>query len=202
MAPIRFRRLAIPLFVGACSGSSSACRRCRLRTSIFPEWSTLGFATSVTQIALAAELTAAARYCRSGISGPFNTAWALHLWYAFAAFCTWMSATCSQRFGPPIAVRDAESRRKPTAFPNRACWSHLSFAGAAGGHRRRLFASLQTYITPTLLPSICRSCSLLHPDRRTRFDPGPMLGTIILTILPEIAAPLAVVEFLYARCCW
>jgi branched-chain amino acid transport system permease protein len=71
-----------------------------------------------------------------------------------------------------------------------------ALAAIAGG----LFASLQTYITPdafTFDLSILFFIAILIGGRGSIL--GPMLGTIILTILPEIAAPLAAWStFLYA----
>ena len=66
----------------------------------------------------------------------------------------------------------------------------------AGG----LFATLQTYITPdafTFDLSVLFFIAILIGGRGSIL--GPMLGTIILTILPEFAAPLAAWStFLYA----
>jgi branched-chain amino acid transport system permease protein len=63
-----------------------------------------------------------------------------------------------------------------------------------------LFATLQTYITPdafTFDLSVLFFIAILIGGRGSIL--GPMLGTIILTILPEIAAPLAAWStFLYA----
>jgi ABC-type branched-subunit amino acid transport system ATPase component len=71
-----------------------------------------------------------------------------------------------------------------------------ALAAIAGG----LFASLQTYITPdafTFDLSVLFFIAILIGGRGSIL--GPMLGTIILTILPEIAAPLAAWStFLYA----
>jgi branched-chain amino acid transport system permease protein len=63
-----------------------------------------------------------------------------------------------------------------------------------------LFASLQTYITPdafTFDLSVLFFIAILIGGRGSIL--GPMLGTMILTILPEVAAPLAAWStFLYA----
>jgi branched-chain amino acid transport system permease protein len=69
-------------------------------------------------------------------------------------------------------------------------------AGVAGG----LFATLQTYITPdafTFDLSVLFFIAILIGGRGSIL--GPLLGTIILTVLPEFAAPLAAWStFLYA----
>ena len=65
------------------------------------------------------------------------------------------------------------------------------FAGALAAVAGGLFASLQTYITPdafTFDLSVLFFIAILIGGRGSIL--GPMLGTIILTILPEIAAPL------------
>jgi branched-chain amino acid transport system ATP-binding protein/branched-chain amino acid transport system permease protein len=73
-------------------------------------------------------------------------------------------------------------------------------AGALAAFAGGLFATLQTYITPdafTFDLSVLFFIAILIGGRGSIL--GPMLGTIILTILPEIAAPLAAWStFLYA----
>ena len=84
----------------------------RLRTFYFAI-TTLGFATIVTQVALAWQSVTGGGI---GISGPefpapFNTAWGFYaLCIAIAALTTWLSANVARsRFGRAlIAVRDAE----------------------------------------------------------------------------------------------
>src|SRR5258708_12712955 len=74
------------------------------------------------------------------------------------------------------------------------------FAGALAGVAGGLFESLQTYITPdafTFDLSVLFFIAILIGGRGSIL--GPMLGTIILTILPEIVASLAAWStFLYA----
>src|SRR6202041_742068 len=74
------------------------------------------------------------------------------------------------------------------------------FSGATAAVAGGLFASLQTYITPdafTFDLSVLFFIAILIGGRGSIL--GPLLGTIILTILPEIAAPLAAWStFLYA----
>ena len=90
---------------------------------------------------------------------------------------------------------------KPSASPSPSCWcwsscSPVRWAAIAGG----LFASLQSYITPdafTFELSVLFFIAILIGGRGSIL--GPLLGTIILTVLPEIAAPLvAWSTFLYA----
>jgi branched-chain amino acid transport system permease protein len=74
------------------------------------------------------------------------------------------------------------------------------FSGAVAAVAGGLFASLQSYITPdafTLDLSILFFIAILIGGRGSIL--GPLLGTILLTVLPEFAAPLvAWSTFLYA----
>jgi ABC-type branched-subunit amino acid transport system ATPase component len=74
------------------------------------------------------------------------------------------------------------------------------FAGAVAAVAGGLFASLQSYITPdafTIDLSILFFIAILIGGRSSIL--GPLLGTILLTVLPEFAAPLvAWSTFLYA----
>jgi ABC-type branched-subunit amino acid transport system ATPase component len=74
------------------------------------------------------------------------------------------------------------------------------FSGAVAAVAGGLFASLQSYITPdafTLDLSVLFFIAILIGGRGSIF--GPLLGTILLTVLPELAAPLvAWSTFLYA----
>jgi branched-chain amino acid transport system permease protein len=206
MAPVPvFAALPIAGCVGAVFGVVVGLPALRLRTFYFA-MSTLGFATIVTQIALAWQSVTGGGI---GIAGPefpapFNTAWGYYyLCVAFAAVCTWMSANVAHsRFGRAlIAVRDAEVAAEATGISKpRLLIAIFLFAGALAAIAGGLFASLQTYITPdafTFDLSILFFIAILIGGRGSIL--GPMLGTIILTILPEIAAPLAAWStFLYA----
>jgi len=74
------------------------------------------------------------------------------------------------------------------------------FSGAVAAVAGGLFATLQSYITPdafTLDLSILFFIAILIGGRGSIL--GPLLGTILLTVLPEFAAPLvAWSTFLYA----
>ncbi|MEZ0055271.1 branched-chain amino acid transport system permease protein [Bradyrhizobium elkanii] len=168
--------------------------------------STLGFATIVTQIALAWQSVTGGGI---GIAGPefpapFNTPWGFYaLCIAFAALTTWMSANLARsRFGRAlIAVRDAEVAAEASGISKpKMLIAIFLFAGALAAIAGGLFATLQTYITPdafTFDLSVLFFIAILIGGRGSIL--GPMLGTIILTILPEIAAPLAAWStFLYA----
>jgi ABC-type branched-subunit amino acid transport system ATPase component/ABC-type branched-subunit amino acid transport system permease subunit len=206
MAPVPvFAALPIAGCVGAVFGVIVGLPALRLRTFYFA-MSTLGFATIVTQIALAWQSVTGGGI---GIAGPefpapFDAAWGYYyLCVAFAAFCTWMSANVAHsRFGRAlIAVRDAEVAAEATGISKpRMLIAIFLFAGALAAIAGGLFASLQTYITPdafTFDLSILFFIAILIGGRGSIL--GPMLGTIILTILPEIAAPLAAWStFLYA----
>jgi branched-chain amino acid transport system permease protein len=206
MAPLPvFAALPVAGCVGAVFGVIVGLPALRLRTFYFA-MSTLGFATIVTQIALAWQSVTGGGI---GIAGPefpapFNTAWGYYyLCVAIAAVCTWMSANVAHsRFGRAlIAVRDAEVAAEATGISKpQLLIAIFLFAGALAAIAGGLFASLQTYITPdafTFDLSILFFIAILIGGRGSIL--GPMLGTIILTILPEIAAPLAAWSaFLYA----
>jgi branched-chain amino acid transport system permease protein len=200
-----FFALPIAALVGAMFGVIVGLPALRLRTFYFA-MSTLGFATIVTQIALAWQSVTGGGI---GIAGPefpppFNSAWGFYfLCIAFAAFTTWMSANVARsRFGRAlIAVRDAEVAAEATGISKpRMLIAIFLFAGALAAIAGGLFASLQTYITPdafTFDLSVLFFIAILIGGRGSIL--GPLLGTIILTILPEIAAPLAAWStFLYA----
>jgi branched-chain amino acid transport system permease protein len=192
-----FAALAIAGAVGAVFGVIVGLPALRLRTFYFA-MSTLGFATIVTQIALAWQSVTGGGI---GIAGPefpapFNTAWGYYyLCIAFAAACTWLSANIAHsRFGRAlIAIRDAEVAAEATGISKpRMLIAIFLFAGALAAIAGGLFASLQTYITPdafTFDLSVLFFIAILIGGRGSIL--GPMLGTIILTILPEVAAPLA-----------
>lgn len=198
---------ALPLagLLGAVFGVIVGLPALRLRTFYFA-MSTLGFATIVTQIALAWQSVTGGGI---GIAGPefpapFNTPWGFYaLCIGFAVVTTWMSANVARsRFGRAlIAVRDAEVAAEASGIskPNMLIAIFL-FAGALAAIAGGLFATLQTYITPdafTFDLSVLFFIAILIGGRGSIL--GPMLGTIILTILPEIAAPLAAWStFLYA----
>ena len=191
--------------VGAISGVIVGLPALRLRTFYFA-MSTLGFATIITQIALAWQSVTGGGIGLAGpeFPAPFNTAWGYYyLCLGFAAICTWMSANIGgSRFGRAlIAIRDAEVAAEASGISKpRVLIAVFLFAGALAAIAGGLFASLQTYITPdafTFDLSVLFFIAILIGGRGSIL--GPLLGIIVLTILPEIAAPLAAWStFLYA----
>jgi ABC-type branched-subunit amino acid transport system ATPase component len=117
--------------------------------------------------------------------------------------CTCLSANIGRsRFGRSLlAIRDAEVAAEACGISKSIVFSLVFlFAGAVGGISGGLFASLQTYITPdafTIDLSILFFIAILIGGRGSVL--GPLFSTVLLTLLPEIAAPLAAwATFLYA----
>ncbi len=191
--------------VGAGFGLVVGLPALRLRTFYFA-MTTLGFATIVTQIALGWQSVTGGGIGLSGPSlpAPFDSAWGLYgLCVGLAVVATIMSANIAHsRFGRAlIATRDAEVAAEANGISKPAVLVCVFlFAGAAAGLAGGLFATLQTYITPdafTFDLSLLFFISVLIGGRGSIL--GPLLGTILLTLLPEIAAPLAAWStFVYA----
>ena len=177
----------------------------RLRTFYFA-MTTLGFATIVTQIALAWQSVTGGGVGVAGpvFSGPFSSSWGFYYFcFILAALCTWMTANiAASRFGRSlIAIRDAEVAAEAAGISKPALLvTVFLFSGAVAGVAGGLFASLQSYITPdafTFDLSVLFFIAILIGGRNSIL--GPLLGTILLTVLPEFAAPLvAWSTFLYA----
>ena len=108
----------------------------------------------------------------------------------------------ASRFGRSlVAIRDAEVAAESVGISKPALLvTVFLFSGAVAGIAGGLFASLQSYITPdafTFDLSVLFFIAILIGGRGSIL--GPLLGTIILTALPEFAAPLvAWSTFLYA----
>jgi len=200
-----FLALAIAGVAGAVFGVIVGLPALRLRTFYFAI-TTLGFATIVRQIVLAwASVTGGG----VGVPGPvfhppFDSPWGFYyLCLIFAAACTWMTANIAgSRFGRALtAIRDAEVAAEASgiAKPKLLILVFL-FSGATAAIAGGLFASLQSYITPdafTTELSVLFFIGVLIGGRGSII--GPLLGTILLTVLPEFAAPLvAWSTFLYA----
>ena len=115
-----FAALPISACVGAIFGVIVGLPAFRLRTFYFA-MSTLGFATIVTQIALAWQSVTGGGI---GIAGPefpepFNSPWGFYyLCIGFAAVSTWITANIAHsRYGRAlIAVRDAEVAAEATGI--------------------------------------------------------------------------------------
>jgi ABC-type branched-subunit amino acid transport system ATPase component/ABC-type branched-subunit amino acid transport system permease subunit len=196
--------LAISGVGGAVFGLIVGLPALRLRTFYFA-MTTLGFATIVTQIALAWRVVTGGGV---GVPGPMfqglEGQWGFYYFcLGLAALCTWMTANiAASRFGRAlVAIRDAEVAAEACGISKPALLvTVFLFSGAVAGVAGGLFASLQSYITPdafTFDLSILFFIAILIGGRGSIL--GPLLGTIILTVLPEFAAPLvAWSTFLYA----
>ena len=197
--------LAIAGVAGAVFGVIVGLPALRLRTFYFAI-TTLGFATIVRQIVLAwASVTGGG----VGVPGPvfpapFDSQWGFYyLCLIFAAVCTWMTANIAgSRFGRALtALRDAEVAAEASGIAkSKLLMVVFLFSGATAAIAGGLFASLQSYITPdafTTELSVLFFIGVLIGGRGSII--GPLLGTILLTVLPEFAAPLvAWSTFLYA----
>jgi branched-chain amino acid transport system permease protein len=206
MAPLPpYLALAAAGAAGAVFGLMIGLPALRLRTFYFAI-TTLGFATIVTQVALAWQSVTGGGV---GVPGPifpepFSSQWGFYYFcFGLAAICTWMTANVAgSRFGRALtAIRDAEVAAEACGISKPALLSTVFlFSGAVAAVAGGLFAALQSYITPdafTLDLSILFFISILIGGRGSVL--GPLLGTILLTVLPEFAAPLvAWSTFLYA----
>jgi len=191
--------------IGAVAGVIVGLPALRLRTFYFA-MTTLGFATIVTQIALAWKDVTGGGIGTPGpvLPWPFAPGWGFYYFcLILAALCTWMTANiAASRFGRAlIAIRDAEVAAEASGVAKPALLvTVFLFSGALAGVAGGLFASLQSYITPdafTFDLSVLFFIAILIGGRGSIL--GPLLGTILLTVLPEIAAPLvAWSTFLYA----
>jgi branched-chain amino acid transport system permease protein len=197
--------LAVAGVVGAVFGLIIGLPALRLRTFYFAI-TTLGFATIVTQVALAWQSVTGGGV---GVPGPifpepFSSQWGFYYFcFGLAAICTWMTVNVgASRFGRALtAIRDAEVAAEACGISKPALLRTVFlFSGAVAAVAGGLFAALQSYITPdafTLDLSILFFISILIGGRGSVL--GPLLGTILLTALPEFAAPLvAWSTFLYA----
>jgi ABC-type branched-subunit amino acid transport system ATPase component/ABC-type branched-subunit amino acid transport system permease subunit len=197
--------LAIAGVAGALFGLIIGLPALRLRTFYFAI-TTLGFATIVTQIALAWQSVTGGGV---GVPGPvfpppFDSQWGFYYFcFGLAAICTWMTWNVARsRFGRALtAIRDAEVAAEACGISKPTLLTVVFlFSGAVAGVAGGLFASLQSYITPdafTIDLSVLFFIAILIGGHGSIL--GPLLGTILLTVLPEFAAPLvAWSTFLYA----
>jgi ABC-type branched-subunit amino acid transport system ATPase component/ABC-type branched-subunit amino acid transport system permease subunit len=197
--------LAAAMVVGGVFGLIIGLPALRLRTFYFAI-TTLGFATIVTQVALAWQSVTGGGV---GVAGPqfpepFASQWGFYYFcFGIAAICTWMTANvAASRFGRALtAIRDAEVAAEASGISKPMLLGTVFvFSGAVAAVAGGLFASLQSYITPdafTIDLSVLFFIAILIGGRSSIF--GPLLGTILLTVLPEFAAPLvAWSTFLYA----
>lgn len=200
-----FVALAIAGVAGAVFGVIVGLPALRLRTFYFAI-STLGFATIVTQIALAWQSVTGGGIGLSGpqFPGPFeSTQGFYYLCLGLAGLCTWMTANVAHsRVGRAlVTIRDSDVAAEASGISKpRMLMSIFMFSGAVAAIAGGLFASLQTYITPdafTFDLSVMFFIAILIGGRGSIL--GPLIGTIVLTLLPEFVASLAAWStFLYA----
>jgi branched-chain amino acid transport system permease protein len=197
--------LAASGLIGAVFGGIVGLPALRLRTFYFA-MTTLGFATIVTQVALAWKSVTGGGIGTPGpvFAWPFEPGWGFYYFcFGLAALATWMTANiAASRFGRAlVAIRDAEVAAEASGIAKpRLLMTIFLFSGALAGIAGGLFSSLQSYITPdafTFDLSVLFFIAILIGGRGSIL--GPLLGTVILTVLPELAAPLvAWSTFLYA----
>ena len=139
--------------MGALFGVIVGLPALRLRTFYFA-MTTLGFATIVTQVALAWKDVTGGGVGTPGpaFPWPFEPGWGFYYFcFILAALATWMTANIgASRFGRAlVAIRDAEVAAEASGISKpRLLVLVFLFAGALGGVAGGLFASLQSYITP------------------------------------------------------
>ena len=191
--------------VGAVAGVFVGLPALRLRTFYFA-MTTLGFSTIVTQLALAWTGVTGGGIGLPGptMPAPFDGTVGFYLLcVAIAAACTWITLNVAgSRFGRSlVALRDAEVAAEASGVRKAGLLLSVflvsgALAAVAGG----LFATLQSYITPdafTFDLSVLFFIAILIGGRGSVL--GPLLATLLLTALPEFAAPLvAWSTFLYA----
>src|SRR6202034_2228966 len=188
--------LGVAGVAGALGGVLVGLPALRLRTFYFA-MTTLGFATIVTQVALAWTGVTGGGIGVGGptLPAPLHTQTGFYFFcLALAALCTWMTLNIAEsRFGRAlVGLRDVEVAAEATGISK----THLLvtvflFSGALAAVAGGLFSTLQSYITPdafTFDLSVLFFIAILIGGRGSVL--GPLLGAILLTILPEAAAPL------------
>ena len=148
-----------------CSASIVGLPALRLRTFYFA-MTTLGFATIVTQVALAWKSVTGGGVGVPGpvFPAPFDPAWGFYYFcFGLAAICTWMTANIARsRFGRAlVAIRDAEVAAEASGISKpRAAGHGVPVQRRA---RRRSPAGCSPRCSPTSRPtpspSTCRCCS-------------------------------------------
>jgi branched-chain amino acid transport system permease protein len=194
--------LAIAAFFGAIFGVIVGLPALRLRTFYFA-MTTLGFADRDAKNSVGLEERDGRRpACLGRLPGRFRPREDSISSPGFAVICTWMTTNIAashfgSRWWQSGTQKSLQSRRH---FKPALLVTVFLFSGALAGIAGGLFASLQSYITPdafTFDLSVLFFIAILIGGRGSIL--GPLLGTIILTALPEFAAPLvAWSTFLYA----
>jgi ABC-type branched-subunit amino acid transport system permease subunit len=159
---------------------------------------TLAFAVIVTEQSVAqTELTGGGVGLPvPGFNAPFDTPAGFYwLILAVAALVTWLSWNVARlMWGRAlIGVRDSEVAARSVGISiYRAKLIVFVFSGVTAGLGGGLFASLQSYITPDTfvfeLGLFFFTCIIIG-GRGSII--GPFVGTVILTAIPEVVAPLA-----------
>jgi branched-chain amino acid transport system permease protein len=131
-----------------------------------------------------------------GFDEPFASPQGFYLLIlAVAAFVTWLSWNIARMMWGRalVAIRDSEVTAASVGVRiYRAKLRAFVFSGVSAGIAGALFASLQSYITPDtfvfelgLFFFVC----IIIGGRGAIL--GPFFGTVVLTALPELVAPLA-----------
>jgi ABC-type branched-subunit amino acid transport system ATPase component/ABC-type branched-subunit amino acid transport system permease subunit len=167
--------------------------------------STLAFSLIVGELALALQsLTGGGvGIAVPGFPAPFDTPRGTYwLILIVGSVVTWLTWNVARRvWGRAlVAVRDSEVTAKAVGIPIlRLKLTVFVFSGVTAGAAGALFGSLQSYITPDtfvfemgLFFFVC----IIIGGRGSIV--GPLVGTAVLTALPEVASPLAKMgNFLY-----
>lgn len=118
-----------------------------------------------------------------------------YLVLALAALVTWFTWNIARRMWGRglIAIRDNPVTAQAVGVPVfRAKLKVFVFSGMTAGVAGAVFASLQSYITPDTfvfeLSLFFFVCIIIGGRGHIL---GPLLGTVVLTALPELVAPLA-----------
>jgi len=159
---------------------------------------TLAFALIVTELSLAlTDLTGGGiGLAVPGFPPPFDTPAGLYLLCFIAAclvtWCTWNVARRMWGRGL-IAIRDSVVTAQAVGVPVlRLKLTAFVASGVTAGVAGALFGTLQSYITPDTfifeLGLFFFVCIIIGGRGGIL---GPLIGTAVLTVLPEVAAPLA-----------
>ena len=165
--------------VGAVAGVIVGLPALRLRTFYFA-MTTLGFATIVTQVALAWQSVTGGGIGVPGpvMPAPFDTPWGFYLFCLFCAVAsTWMTANVARsRFGRAlVAIRDAEVAAEATGISKPVLLLTvflLSGASGGGGRRAVRHAAILHHARCVHLRPV-GAVLHRHPDRRARLHPRP-----------------------------
>jgi ABC-type branched-subunit amino acid transport system ATPase component/ABC-type branched-subunit amino acid transport system permease subunit len=183
-------------------GGGALCGVCiglpglRLTTFYFA-MSTLGFAMIVNQIALAwSSVTGGGVGVPAPVlPAPFDSEWGLYTaCLVIAAFVTWIVFNLAHsRYGRSLmALRDIQVVAEISSISKpRLLLLTFLLSGGLAGLSGGLFSILQTYITPeafTIDLSLLFFIAVLIGGQSSIL--GPLLATVLLTILPEFTASL------------